>query len=307
MKFALATPGLNNYPAAMAPWEPAAGGREILRFARRADELGWDWLTIPEHIVMPTEMSGVMGSRFAEGISAAAVLCGATRRIHMLTYVLVLPYRHPLILAKQISTMEFLAGGRFTLGTAVGHLEREFDVLGVPFHERGARTDEYLQALIEVWTSDHPHFEGAHVRFHDICFEPKPVQKPHPPIFIGGNSKLAIARAARFGDGWIPWLVTSEELPRCIEFIRRQPGFEAKADRFEILVPTTPYQVEDYSHQERGETRVSADRDSVLREIESLRRAGATSVQVMPPKVPTFAECLEWIEWFDSEIIPQFR
>jgi probable F420-dependent oxidoreductase len=307
MKFALATPGLLNYPAAMAPWEPAAGGAEVLRFAQKADQLSWDWLTIPEHIVMPTEMSRVMGSRFCEGVAAAAVLCGATRRIHMLTYVLALPYHHPLILAKQIGTIEFLAGGRFTLGAAVGHLEREFEVLGVPFHERGHVTDEYLMALKEIWTSEDPRFEGKYVKFKDIRVEPKPLQKPHPPIFIGGNSKPAMARAAKFGDGWIPWLVTSEELPSCIEYLRSQPGFETKADRFEILVTTTHYQVEDFSHAEKSETRVAADRDSVLREIEVLVKAGATSVQVMPPKVQKFEQCLEWIEWYDSEIIPRFR
>lgn len=307
MKFALATPALNNYPAAMAPWEPRAGGPEILRYARKADSLSWDWLTIPEHIVMPTDMKEVMGSRFAEGIAASAVLMGATERIHMLTYILALPYRHPLVLAKQIGTMEFLAGGRFTLGTAVGHLEREFETLGIPFEQRGPMTDEYLKALKEAWTSEHPKFSGDFVKFDNILVEPKPVQKPHPPIFIGGNSQAAMRRAAVHGDGWIPWLVTAEDLPGCIAYMKSLPAYEEKADRFEILVTTTAYKVEDYSHAEKGETEVSADRDSVLREIEALRKAGATSVQVMPPKLETFEQCLEWIEWYDQEIIPQFR
>lgn len=307
MKFALATPALNNYPAAMAPWEPRAGGPEILRYARKADALSWDWLTIPEHIVMPTDMKEVMGSRFAEGIAASAVLMGATERIHMLTYILALPYRHPLVLAKQIGTMEFLAGGRFTLGTAVGHLEREFETLGIPFEQRGPMTDEYLKALKEVWTSEHPKFNGDFVKFDNILVEPKPVQKPYPPIFIGGNSQAAMRRAAVHGDGWIPWLVTAENLPGCIAYMKSLPAYEEKADRFEILVTATAYKVEDYSHAERGETQVSADRDSVLREIEALQKAGATSVQVMPPKLETFEQCLEWIEWYDKEIIPQFR
>lgn len=307
MKFALATPALNNYPAAMAPWEPRAGGPEILRYARKADSLSWDWLTIPEHIVMPTDMKEVMGSRFAEGIAASAVLMGATERIHMLTYILALPYRHPLVLAKQIGTMEFLAGGRFTLGTAVGHLEREFETLGIPFEQRGPMTDEYLKALKEAWTSEHPKFNGDFVKFDNILVEPKPVQKPHPPIFIGGNSQAAMRRAAVHGDGWIPWLVTAEDLPGCIAYMKSLPAYEEKADRFEILVTTTAYKVEDYSHAEKGETEVSGDRDSVLREIEALQKAGATSVQVMPPKLETFEQCLEWIEWYDQEIIPQFR
>ena len=307
MKFALATPGLNNYPAAMAPWEPKATGKEVIRFAQKADELSWDWLTIPEHIAMAADMCEQMGSRFAEGVSAAAVLLGATKRISMLTYVLALPYRHPLLLAKQIAVVEFLAGGRFTLGTAVGHMQKEFESLGIPFEARGRMTDEYLRALKEIWTSDFPQFEGEFVRFKNIVVEPKPIQKPHPPIFIGGNSKAAMRRAVEYGDGWIPWLVTAKELPGCIEYMKRLPGYEKKAGKFEILVTTTEYKVEDYSHSEKGHTEIAADRDGVLREVEALRKAGATSMQVMPPRVDTFEQCLEWIEWYDREIISQFR
>ena len=98
---------------------------------------------------MPDGMVEVMGRRFPEGITACAVLAGATERIHMLTYVLVVPYRNPVLLAKQIATMEFIAGGRFTLGAAPGHLKREFEVLGIPFEERGWITDEYIRAMIE--------------------------------------------------------------------------------------------------------------------------------------------------------------
>jgi probable F420-dependent oxidoreductase len=224
----------------------------------------------------------------------------------MLTYVLVLPYRNPVVLAKQIATIEFLAGGRFTLGTAVGHLEREFEILQVPFKDRGKISDEYLEAIKECWTSDNPQYEGEYTSFKDIAFEPKPIQKPHPPIFIGGNAKPALRRAAKYGDGWIPWLITAEELPRCIEYLKQQPGFEEKADTFEIVMPTTAYQVEDYSHAEYGETEIAGDRDSIMRDIEALQASGATVGQVMPPRVETFEQCLEWIEWFDKEIIPNF-
>lgn len=307
LKFALATPALINYPAAMAPWEPQAGGAEIIRFARAADKQSWNWLTVPEHIFMPGDMKDLMGSRFPEGITASASLLGATERIHLLTYVLVLPYRNPLMLAKQVATMDFLSGGRFTLGTAVGHMEKEFEALNVSFRERGKMTDEYLQVLKECWTSDSPAFEGEYVKFKDIAFEPKPVQKPHPPIFIGGNSKPAMRRAAKFGDGWIPWLITAEELPTAIDYLREQPGFAEKEDNFEIVMPTTEYQVEDYSHAETLDTQIAGGRDTILKDIESLAKAGITTAQIMPPRLETFEECLEWVEWFDQEIIPNFR
>jgi len=306
MKFALAASGLLNYPAAMAPWEKSAGGAEILRFARAADQQRWQWLTIPEHVLMPTDMCEMMGSRFPEGVAACAVLAGATERIHLLTYVLVLPYRNPLMLAKQISTIEFIAGGRFTLGTAPGHLEREFEVLNVPFKARGKITDEYLQVLKECWTAAEPKFSGDYCQFEHIAMDPKPVQKPHPPIFIGGNTKVAMRRAVEHGTGWMPWLIGHEELVESLKYLRAQPGFEEKQEQFEIVMPTTSYQVEDYSHRELADTRIDADREHIMREVELLQKAGATVAQVMPPRVETFEQCLDWLAWFDEEIIPNF-
>ena len=307
MKFALAIPGLLNYPASMAPWEPQAGGAEILKFAQHADAQSWEWLTIPEHLFMPNEMTEHMGRRFPEGISACAVLAGATRRIRVLTYVLVVPYRHPLLLAKQIATLDWLSGGRFTLGAAPGHLEGEFEMLGVPFRERGKMTDECLDAMIECWTADSPRFDGKYAKFSDIAFEPKPVSKPHVPIFVGGNTEVAMRRAARVGDGWIPWLITAEQLPSSLEFLRRQPGYEEKADRFEVVITSTEYQVEDYSHAETGATRIETNRDRILFELEALQKAGATVAQVYPARMDTFEQCLDWVSWYNSDIIPNFR
>jgi len=306
MKFALATPALILYPPIMSPWEPAAGAADILRVARAADAAGWDWLTVPEHLVMPHEMADVMGARFPEGLTAAAVLAGATTRIRLLTYVLVLPYRHPVTLAKQIATLDFLSGGRFTLGTAVGHLEREFEILGVPFRERGAMTDEFIAAMRELWTSPTPTFAGRWVRFDHVAFEPKPVQKPHPPILIGGNSRPAMRRAARLGDGWLPWLVTREQLPDCLAYIREQPGFAERPGPFEVLMPLAPLNVEDYTHRELGESRQPAERQEIVDEIGFLREAGATAVQVVPPRTASAAHLVEWVEWFAGEIFPLF-
>lgn len=307
MKFALGMPGLILYPPIVSPWEAAAGGPEILRVARKADQAGWDWLTISEHVVIPREMTDVMGPRFPEAISAAALLAGATQRIKLLTYVLVLPYRHPVLLAKQLSTLDFLSSGRITLGTAVGHLEREFETLDVPFAERGAMTDEYIEAIKELWTSANPSFHGRYVQFEDVVFEPKPVQKPHPPIFVGGNTRRAMRRAARLGDGWLPWLISREELPACLSFLREQPGFEARRDRFEVVMPVSTLEVEDFSHAIRGATHLLSRRDELVDEIGLMREAGVTVVQVPPPRTGSVEELLDWIEWFASEVAPAFR
>lgn len=114
-------------------------------------------------------------------------------------------------------------------------------------------------------------------------------------------------RAARVGDGWIPWLITAEQLPSSLEFLRRQPGYEEKADRFEVVITSTEYQVEDYSHAETGATRIETNRDRILFEIEALQKAGATVAQVYPARMDTFEQCLDWVSWYNSDIIPNFR
>lgn len=306
MKFALGMPALILYPAIMSPWERDASPREIVRIAQKADQLGFDWLTISEHIVMPREMADSMGPRFPESLTAAALLAGATERIKMLTYVLVLPYRHPVTLAKQIATLDFLSGGRFTLGTAGGHLQREFEILGVPFAERGRLTDEYIAAMKELWTSAAPSFHGRYVRFDNVVFEPKPVQKPHPPILIGGNSRPAMRRAARDGDGWLPWLVTRAELPACLAYIHEQRGIAARPEGFEVVMPLATYQIEDYSHRDVGQTHLHSGRQEILDEVGLLRDAGTTVTQVVPPRTASVPHLLEWLEWFAGEIIPAF-
>lgn len=307
LKFALGMPGLILYPPIASPWESEASSAEILRVAKTADRAGWDWLTISEHLVIPREMVEVMGPRFPEAISAAAVLAGATERIGILTYVLVLPYRNPVILAKQIATLDFLSAGRIILGTAVGHLRGEFEALNVPFEQRGAMTDEYLRAMVELWTSSDPSFEGRYVQFENVVFEPKPVQKPHPPILVGGNTQPAMRRAARLGDGWLPWLVTREGLPACLSYIREQPGFEERRERFEVVMPVSSLNVADFSHEIRGDTHLRSGREELLEEIGLLREAGVTAVQVPPPRTSSVEQLLDWTEWFAEEIIPSFR
>jgi probable F420-dependent oxidoreductase len=305
MKFGLGTPALILYPPIMSEWWRGAAGADILRIVRRADEAGcFDWLTVSEHIVMPNSMVEIMGPRYPEATSVMSFLLGATTNVHVLTYVLVLPYRDPIMLAKQIATMDFLSGGRVALGIAAGHLEREFELLQVPFHERGALTDEYIRAMKELWTSESPSFQGRYVQFDSIAFEPKPAQRPHPPLLIGGNSKPAMRRAAALGDGWLPWLVTREQLPEALAFVRKQPGFSERNRPFEVVMPLAQLNVEDYTHKELGPTRAPRQREEIIAEIEQLREAGATGVLVAPPRTRDVEAAIEWVDWFAQDVAP---
>src|SRR5437763_2370470 len=132
-------------------------------------------------------------------------ISGKTARILFLTSVMVVPHRPAVLTAKFLATIDVLSGGRILVGIGAGWLEEEFEALGAPpFPERGKVTDEYLQAFRELWTKPEPRFAGRFVKFANIAFEPKPVQKPHPPLWVGGESGPALRRAAKLGDGWYP-------------------------------------------------------------------------------------------------------
>jgi probable F420-dependent oxidoreductase len=307
MKFGMGIPVLMLYPAVVNRWEPEAPASAATRVAQKADELGFDLVTIPEHIIIPDEMVEAMGRRYTEAWTAASFLAGATQNVRLLTYVLVVPYRHPIMLAKQIATLDFMSGGRTILGCAVGHMQREFELLGAKFKERGAVTDEYLAAMKELWTSDEPAFQGKYVQFGRVAFEPKPVQQPHPPIWIGGNSRPAMRRVARHGNGWIPYLVRKKQLPECLEYIRQQPEFQANPRDLDVVVPLATFNIEDYSHRELGKTEVPRGREQTIEEIGRWRDAGGTGVLANMRRTPNVEALIEQMEWFASEVMPAFR
>ena len=188
--------------------------------AKLGDRLGFYCMVMPDHILQPNQVNStypysLTGDILAAGqsgdgewpeqITTLAYLAGVTERIKLVTSVMILPYRNPILTAKMLSTLDMLSKGRLILGAGVGWMEEEFELLNTePFAERGAVTNEYLRAFIELWTKDDPKFEGKYVNFSDITFLPKPVQKPYPPIWIGGQSKPAIRRAAQIGDCWHP-------------------------------------------------------------------------------------------------------
>ena len=145
-----------------------------------------------------------------------------------------MPLRHPLLWAREVSTLDHFSGGRFELGVGVGWLAEEYAALGVPFAERGRIADEHLAALREIWATDDSSFHGRHVDFTDAVSLPKPLQSPGPPIHIGGESEAALRRVARYGDGWYGWNMTPAQLaegverldgaPRCGDVRRRPPA-----------------------------------------------------------------------------------
>ena len=185
--------------------------------ARKGEEFGFDTLLTGDHILVPKNISSVYpyteGGEFPgsgsgesmEQITLLSYIAGQTSKIRLVTSVLIVPHRNPLIAAKSLATLDLLSEGRLVVGVGVGWMREEFQALGLPpFEERGAVTDEYIRAFKVLWTEDDPHFEGKYISFDDISFLPKPVQKPHPPIWVGGESRPALRRTAELADGWYP-------------------------------------------------------------------------------------------------------
>src|SRR5713101_4368824 len=186
---------------------------DIIRGAAvRAEQLGYDSVWVSDHVVVPHANVVNFGETVFDPLVTLAVVAGATRRVRLGTTVLIVQYRNAVVTAKMISSLDALSGGRVVLGIGAGWVAAESAALGVPFAQRGAMTDEYLAAMQELWTSREPKFAGRYTQFSGLVFEPKPVQKPHPPMWVGGHSKAALRRAVQFGAAWHPINRPPEEL-----------------------------------------------------------------------------------------------
>ena len=187
------------------------------KLVKTAEDLGYDHVWVSDHIILPKKVDsfypyaadGVATFRpdepYFEPLAALNFIAGCTNRIRLGTHVLIIPYRNPVLTAKIISSLDVLSDGRVILGAGVGWMEEEFQAMGLDtYKERGAVTDEYLELYKELWTSENPSFDGKYYQISGSGFEPKPAQKPYPPIWIGGHTGPAIRRAAKYGDGWMP-------------------------------------------------------------------------------------------------------
>ncbi|HLK11421.1 MAG TPA: LLM class F420-dependent oxidoreductase [Candidatus Binatia bacterium] len=188
-------------------------GERLRAVATAADRLGYDVLWTAEHVIYPPAITTPYpyGARFPFAVddpfldvaTTLAWVASCTGRVRLGSAVVVLPYHHPITLAKAVATLDVLSRGRVLLGVAGGWLREEFALLGIPFRERGARTDEAIALVRALWSEERVTFHGRWHDLADAAFFPKPIQRPGPPIWIGGGSPAALRRAGRLGDGWI--------------------------------------------------------------------------------------------------------
>jgi len=181
-----------------------ASTEAITRFAKEAEDMGYDSVWVTDQIIVPNSVIDDFGPVFYESLTVLAYLAGVTSTISLGSSVIVLPYRNPIYLAKVASSIDSLSHGRLILGVGVGGVEAEFKQISVSWEDRGDLSDEAIRIFQELWTSENPSIKSKNYQFSEIQFYPKPVQKPHLPLWIGGNTRRALRRVVEFGDVWHP-------------------------------------------------------------------------------------------------------
>jgi probable F420-dependent oxidoreductase len=195
----------------------------IVQLASQAEALGFASVWVHDHVFNAGHVFRRIGDKpYYEPLTLLSYVAARTERVGLGTSVLVLPYHNPIRLAKTAATLDVLSGGRLILGVGVGAVAPESEAMGSPFAERGAITDEAIVIMKELWTQDDPSVAGKYHRFSGMKFSPKPRQQPHIPLLIGGNSRAAIRRAVRLGNGWHPLAVSPEILTQGLRYLQEQ-------------------------------------------------------------------------------------
>jgi probable F420-dependent oxidoreductase len=304
MQLVFALPHMLRLPAMTQPWEASVTGADQTRMAKCADAWGYEMIAVPEHFVIPTEHLELSGPHYLQSTVAQAYLAGATERIRLNSCITVLPLQHPIVLAKSLATADWMSGGRMMVTFGVGWLEGEFEALGVPFRERGRIADEYLAAIKELWTSDTPSFDGRYVSFDQVAFEPKPVQKPHLPIWIGGDADAALRRAAKFASGWWSFLTPPEKIAERVDFIKSQDGYDGRP--FDVVHGLGTNRVgEGHTVQDDPHARPGMGAAEIVDRLSWLGEQGVTVSAVPIPAVSGVDEYLDYAQWLIEEIHPQ--
>jgi probable F420-dependent oxidoreductase len=224
-------------------WEVDGGVDDLVAVASAADQLGYDWLSCPEHVAVPVAVADQRGGRYWDPVATLAYLAAATERIRLLSHVVVLGYHHPLALVKQYGTLDLLSRGRVVLGVGVGSLEAEFELLGVEFAGRGARADDALAAIRAAFGQRRPTHAGPTYRFDEVIVDPCGVQD-RLPIWVGGRTPRSLRRALDHGDGWIPFGLDAAALrallgdPELSERVATWSG--APGARFDVVLAPEP-------------------------------------------------------------------
>ena len=294
MRFGITTPVVTMVPRRHAAWEETAGVGAIRQIAQAADRLGYHHLTCSEHVAVPVEVAKVRGGRYYDPYATLGFIAAVTTRIRLVTHVLVLPYHHPLAVAKRLGTLDQLAGGRVIAGVGVGSLREEFELLGVDFADRGPRYEDALRALRAALGRAQPGYRGTHFAFDDFLVDPCAVQTCMP-IWLGGRTARSLRRALRLADGWDPFGFTHAQLDALLERARQWPEWRQRTEPFDLVL--TPDRL--------IELHEPAQIDAVIAQVAAYRRLGATTLNLQL-RHHSLADYIEQLATFAERVAPRF-
>ena len=302
---------------------PMANRAGYKAVAGAAERLGFDFVSANDHVLVPADIdsrypyseegdwAGRNTGECLDVLSTLTFLAGCTERVRLLSSVMVVPHRPAILAAKMIATADVLSEGRMVIGAGAGWMKEEIEALGAPYAERGKVTDEYIAAFRELWTKPRPAMKGTYVDFGNILFEPKPRAKPHPPIWVGGESAPAMKRAIRLGDGWYPASSNpANRLDTAARVAAAMGQFKAMCEKagrdpksislaHVVLWPVNWTAEAALSGGRRSFTGSSAE---MREDVATLAAAGVTDVNVSFP-APTVQATVEKMERFAKEVM----
>lgn len=275
------------------PWEEHAGPTDLGRIARTADRSGYFAIGVCDHVAIPDALVPTMSSHWQDCIGTLSWLAAQTERVNLLSNVYVLPYRHPIVAAKEFATLDWLSGGRVVVGVGAGHVEAEFAALGVDHGSRGRLLEGKLPPLLEALEQES--HQGLQAR-------PRPVQAPRPPVWVGGSSNAAIRRAGTYADGWLPQGPADDEKIARLQAVRAEHGRDHLPFAIGHVVP--PVHLGPAHDDSLAPGTITGNADAVAEQILASTPAGVNQLQIAV-RGSSCAEHCDQLEQFAAEVGPQ--
>lgn len=275
----------------VADWERSASPADMATVAQACDDAGFAYVAVCDHVALPEAVAGTMGYHWVDPVATLAWLAAQTTNVHLLSHVYVLAYRHPLMAAKQFSTIDHLSGGRVICGIGAGHVEAEFDLLGADFAGRGPALDVGVPLLARALANEVVDGFGS---------LPRPVQSPRPPIWLAGSSAPAIRRAARLADGWLPQGPASPEMVEALATERERCG---RADERMAVGTITPFIYLGDATWDLPDDTLTGTADVVAEQLLALAGDGVNQLQVRF-RARGASELCDQIAAFGAQVLP---
>ena len=291
---------------------PLTSPEILLEIAERAEQYHFSDLWVGDHIIFPAQIrsrypypggfSSLPTHGILEPLVAMSYLGGITKDVRLGVSVLIVPYRNPVVTAKMIATLDVLTGGRVILGAGVGWMAEEFQSVGADYEHRGAVTDEYIRVYQNLCTAEEATFSGKYYRYENLRMAPKPVQKPYPPVWIGGTSMASIRRAANVGDGWQRISITPDEVKSKGQILRGELLEKGRNPESFVVCPRLLYSIQDDPPVPSNVPTIHGTSEDVLGMMRRYEEAGADHI-LMSPQGPTREKTVEYVDRLGEDVL----